>query len=106
MQFRVLVALIVFLGSYLPLSLILLAQNFDYAYLSRPVCWEFWTGECSLPFRNPAFAIGVFLACVACFAVTLGSLAAIRPKQEVTITEAKHVPADLINYTLPISFLL
>lgn len=39
MQFRLLTALVVFIGSYLPLSLILLAQNFEFGALKRPLCW-------------------------------------------------------------------
>lgn len=101
MQFRILIALFIFLGSYLPLSLILLAQNYDYAYLNNQICWQFWNGGCALPFRNPSFAIGIFVACLICFVVTLGSLAVVRPKQEIAIGEAKHVPTDLMNYTLP-----
>lgn len=101
MQFRVLMAFAVFLGSYLPLSLILLAQNYDYAMRHQTFCWAFWTGECSLPFKNPAFAVGILVACLACFVITLGALAAVRPKQEIRVREAKHIPADLMNYTLP-----
>ncbi|MPZ35616.1 MAG: hypothetical protein GEV13_32415 [Rhodospirillales bacterium] len=101
MQFRILIALLIFLGSYLPLSLILLAQNFDYASLSKPFCCAFWTGTCSLPFKNPAFAIGIFAVCVACLVVTLGSLAVVRPKHEILVKDAKYVPTDLMNYTLP-----
>jgi hypothetical protein len=100
-QFRVLIAVAVFLGSYLPLSLILLAQDFDYGATHQSFCWRLWTQGCSLPLKNPAFAIGILAACAVCFVITLGSLAAVRPKQEVRITEAKHTPADLMNYTLP-----
>lgn len=101
MQFRVIPAFVVFLGSYLPLSLILLAQNFDYSFVDRPPCWRIWQDGCSLPLKNPAFAIGIFLACLICFALTLWALAAVRPKNEIIVQEARHVPADLMNYTLP-----
>ena len=101
MQFRVLVALFVFLGSYLPLSLILLAQDLDYALLKGSVCWAFWNGKCALPLKNPAFAISIFVACAACLVVTLWCLAVVAPKQEILIKDAKYVPTDLMNYTLP-----
>lgn len=101
MQYRVLVALVVFIGSYLPLSLILLAQDYDFSYLSKPLCLKFWASTCTLPFKNPGFAIGIFLACIVCLLVTVLSLAVLQPKQEIVIRDARHVPADLMNYTLP-----
>jgi hypothetical protein len=101
MQYRVIVGLVVFLGSYLPLSLILLAQDFDYTFLGRPFCWAVWTYSCVLPFKNPTYAIGIFVVCVASFIVATRSLAVVRPKHEIEIKDAKHVPADLMNYTLP-----
>jgi len=101
MRFRVLVAAAVFLGSYLPLSLILLAQDYDYGASHPSFCWALWRRGCSLPLKNPAFAIGILATCAVCFVITLGSLAAVRPKQEIRVTEAKHTPADLMNYTLP-----
>jgi hypothetical protein len=73
-QFRVLIAVAVFLGSYLPLSLILLAQDYDYGALHQPFCWALWTRGCSLPLKSPAFAIGILAACIVCFVITLGSL--------------------------------
>lgn len=101
MQLRILIAFVIFIGSYLPLSLILLAQNYDYSFVSQPVCWAFWKESCSLPFKNPAFAVGIFAACVVCFLVTVLALAVVKPKHEIVIRKAKYVPADLMNYTLP-----
>jgi hypothetical protein len=101
MQFRLLIAVIIFVGSYLPLSLILLAQNYDYSVVGQQVCWVLREASCSLPLKNPVFALGMFFACVACFLLTLLALARLKPKHEIIIREAKHVPADLMNYTLP-----
>ncbi|MER9767920.1 hypothetical protein NKJ09_17775 [Mesorhizobium sp. M0189] len=101
MQFRVISAFVVFLGSYLPLSLILLAQDFEYAFLGRPLCWKVWESACSIPLKNPVFAVGIFVACLICFALTLWALAVVKPKDEIVVQEAKHVPTDLMNYTLP-----
>lgn len=101
MQLRVLVALFVFLGSYLPLSLILLAQDFDYAFLEKPLCCELWTDTGILPFKHPVFAVGIFAVCLVCLVVTLFALAVVRPKHEILVKEAKYVPTDLMNYTLP-----
>lgn len=101
MQFRLITSFIIFTGSYLPLSLILLAQNFDYAALDKPICWAFWASNCTLPLKNPGLALSIFFACVACFMVTLLVLALVKPKHEIVVTSASHVPADLMNYTLP-----
>ncbi|MDX1170678.1 hypothetical protein GOL87_27585 [Sinorhizobium medicae] len=101
MQLRLIAAIVIFVGSYLPLSLILLAQNIDYARLKQKICWKLWEQGCSLPLNNPGFATGIFGACILCFAVTLVALALVRPKHEVQLTQVKHVPADLMNYTLP-----
>jgi len=101
MQFRLGPAAIVFLGSYLPLSVILLAQNLDYAALDRRFCGKLWEPTCELPLRNPGFAIGIFLVCLACFLATLIVLGMVKPKHEITLVEVKYIPADLMNYTLP-----
>jgi hypothetical protein len=101
MRFRVLVAAAVFMGSYLPLSLILLAQDYDYGASRPSFCWASWQRCCSLPLKNPTFAIGILATCAVGFVITLGSLASLRPKQEIRVTEAKHTPVDLMNYTLP-----
>jgi len=100
-RFRVLSALVVFLGSYLPLSLILLAQDCDYARLRKLFCGALSTGAFSLPFKNATFAVGTFLVCLASFLVTLVVLETIRPKNEIVVSATKYVPTDLMNYTLP-----
>lgn len=101
MRFRLLVSLVVFIGSYLPLSLILLAQNFDYSAIGKPICLKVWEDGCSIPLRNPALSISALLACTLCFLVTVLVLAVVRPKHEVVVKSADYVPADLMNYTLP-----
>lgn len=101
MKFRLGAAAIVFIGSYLPLSLILLAQNFEYAFLSRSLCFAIWESGCSLPFSNPIFSIGIFLFCLICFLITLLTLKLSQPKDHIVISEVKHTPTDLMNYTLP-----
>ncbi|PDT43820.1 hypothetical protein CO661_32920 [Sinorhizobium fredii] len=101
MQLRLISAIFIFVGSYLPLSLILLAQNVDYTRLHQEICWKFWQQGCSLPLNNPGFALGIFGACTLCFIVTLVALTLVQPKHEIQLTDVKHVPADLMNYTLP-----
>ena len=101
MQFRVLTAIIVFLGSYLPLSLILLAQDFDFNAPSCGFCWPFTSNACALPLGNPGFSLGVFAITLVCFIVTVATLHLIKPTQDIEVVEAKYIPTDLMNYTLP-----
>jgi len=101
MQFRILTAVVIFLGSYLPLSMILLAQNYDYTAVSLPFCWQVWRLYCNFPLKNPTFAVSIFCVCAVCFLFTLIVLAFVKPKHEIEILEAKYIPTDLMNYTLP-----
>ena len=103
MQLRLPIALSIFIGSYLPLSLILLAQNFDYTSISRPYCWGWLLNDpsCKVPFSNPHFAIGIFIVCLCCFAITIVTLSLTNPKHPIAIRECKHIPSDLMNYVLP-----
>lgn len=100
MQFRVLSALVIFLSSYLPLSLILLAQDIDYTkefYFNLSEQGIEWQN----PFMNPAFSLSIFALCLFCFIVMLFTLASVQRKRSLVVTHAKHVPAELMNYTLP-----
>lgn len=101
MQFRILTALMVFIGSYMPLGLILLAQNFDYGALYRATCWPIGRQGCVLPVHSPAFSIGLFALTLACFGATLLALGMIRPSLPIEVEQADYVPTDLMNYTLP-----
>jgi hypothetical protein len=97
-QVRIFWAMAIFLGSYLPLSIILLAQDYDY---KQPFCWRFWDGSCAVPLAHPWFAISIFVACTVCFLLTLIALSVVKPKHHITIGQAKPIPAELMNYTLP-----
>ena len=101
MQFRIFSALIIFIGSYLPLSIILLAQNFDFSAFHRALCWSSGSIRCAIPLQNPEMAVGFFVFTLVCFGVTLYVLRSIDPQQDISITEADYVPTDLMNYTLP-----
>lgn len=101
MQFRILTAVVVFLGSYLPLSVILLAQDFDYDDLNGSLCWTFWKVSCRVPLKHPMFAIAILIVCAICFFATLIVLSVVKPRQEIVLLEARYIPTDLMNYTLP-----
>lgn len=103
MQLRVISAAVIYIGSYLPLSVILLCQNFDKDIYNLGFCnfWLLCTTECKLPLKNPIFATSFLLTCVTCFFIATYTLHTIKPKREINIIESKPVPADLMNYVLP-----
>lgn len=103
MQFRTLVAALVFVGSYLPLSLILLSQDFKYEYLSKSFCsdWKNFGEKCEIPLENPVYAITFCSMCLLCLCVTLKALSVVKPRHSIVVIESKHIPADLMNYVLP-----
>ncbi|MER0240375.1 hypothetical protein [Fulvimarina sp. MAC8] len=96
-------ALLVFLGSYFPLSVILLAQDFRYDLIGRPFCLVFIELDpaCVLPLKNVWFSGGIFVVCLACLSISLIALRSVRPDIAVTVKEVKYVPAELIGYTIP-----
>lgn len=101
MQFRFLIAVSVFLGSYLPLSLILLVQNFDFNALGRPFCNYSVDLNCEIPLLNPVLSLAAIFICTMCFLVTVFALHAVRPSHDIIVTESEYVPTELVNYTLP-----
>lgn len=102
MKPRIITALIVFFGSYLPLSVILLVLNFDGNVAKNNLCLSILKSECSLPFKTPVLAIGIFLLCSACFALTLFIINLVRTNDHpVQIEESKHIPSELMSYVLP-----
>jgi len=100
-QIRLAFAGAIFLGSYLPLSIILLAQNLDYARFGQPVCLEVWTAACEVPLKNPWLSITALAICILGLIATLVSMNVVHPKQKIEIVSSKYVAADLMNYVLP-----
>jgi hypothetical protein len=45
--------------------------------------------------------MGFFALTLVCFALTVGLLRLIKPKQDIVVLELKYIPVDLMNYTLP-----
>jgi len=103
MQLRNWSAFALYLGSYVPLSLILLAQDLDERLAGNGLCvphvWR--TSGCAVPLNHPWWSVGAVAVSLLCLAITLRTLAAVRGNQRVRVLESKHVPADLINYVIP-----
>lgn len=102
MQPRLYIAILVYLGSYLPLSLILLVQDYDFDAIKMPFC-SAWKNEttCVIPFSNAIASFIFTLLCSVSFIATIFLLNKIKVNSKITIVETKHIPADLINYVFP-----
>lgn len=103
MQLRIFFATALYLGSYLPLSVILLAQDIDANAAKHGFCsiTELATFECALPLKNPAWSLAAVAICSLGLAMTVYVLRTLPAGNRITVTESKHVPADLINYVIP-----
>lgn len=102
LPFRFFASLAVFLGSYLPLGVILLVQDIDYGNY-QPSCLAFWEERCGwLPnLQTPYFSLPIFIVSALCFIIAIYSLSSARPKNPINIKSSKYVPAELMSYTLP-----
>ncbi|MES2840423.1 MAG: hypothetical protein V4794_09105 [Pseudomonadota bacterium] len=100
MQFRILSAALVFLGSYFPLSLILALQDVSDETWGRGICLDLRT--CSIPdFDNPWLSIiGVVFTGI-CFFLTLYVISKLRFKYPVVVLDSKPIPGELIGYSFP-----
>ena len=103
MQLKTVPAAFIFIGSYLPLSLILLTQDTDKKFYGHPLCtnWYQFTTQCSIPLKAPYFSISFFVLSLLCFLVALITLNCQRPKLKISLKDSKYVPSDLMNYVLP-----
>lgn len=104
MQFRLISAFLIFIGSYFPLAIILAVQDIPQTWWQQPVCGvsELLSGQCLLlPFKNPVYAI-IFLAVSGVSALLANiSLRRISFPFNVEVKQAKAVPNEIINYTFP-----
>lgn len=101
MQFRFIASLIVFLGSYFPLSLILLAQDYRFELINAPICWPIDGAKCVSPLKNGTLPLVLFGVCLSCLLLSILGLATIKPKVPVDIRDAKYIPSEFMAYTLP-----
>lgn len=103
MELRVIFAAAIFLGSYLPLSIILLIQDLKVDLFNRPFCSNPWflSSECEIPLNNPGLSIGFTLCSLICLLITVFVMSRKQSPQRVAIKESKQIPTDLINYVVP-----
>lgn len=100
MQFRLLPALLVFLGSYFPLALILSLQDITEESWNAGFCSSF--NDCVLPtMSHPVLAKLSIVVTGLCLILTIQILKRLRYKYPVTISESKSIPSELISYSFP-----
>lgn len=102
MNLKIIPALFLFVGSYFPLSIILLIQDIDDKTWGSDFCINFISG-CKFPgFKNPWFSISFFIFCaLSCILLIKYFLGRNTPTDEVFVKTAKPIPNDLINYVFP-----
>lgn len=106
MQFRIFPALFLFLGSYFPLSIILLIQNINDKYWTSSIC-NFNeilknSQQCVFPFPNdPCKAFGLLVASALSLFLMFLFLRRVKPNETMAVVELKSIPNDLINYVFP-----
>lgn len=103
LKIRLFISAVIFLGSYLPLSVILLAQDFNYELMGHSFCWKIWGHDptCAVPLAHPKLALTIFGLCLLSFGLSLLALSFSRPSSPIRVKEAKYIPAELMSYILP-----
>ena len=101
MQLRIYAAALIFVGSYFPLSLILLAQDINYSLIFSATNIVALESDCGALLKNPNFSIPMAAFSFVCFVMTVLALHLATPKTLIKLSDAKYIPADLMNYTLP-----
>lgn len=100
MKVKIIPAVFLFLGSYFPLSVILLLQDFSEASWLQPICWSLQ--NCTLPsLMNGGRSLGLFIVCLLSLGLFSYVLKSMPADHQLTVRDSKTVPNDLINYVFP-----
>lgn len=99
---RLFPALILFLGSYFPLSLILLIQDIKESSWKASVCRISEISSCYLPeLTNPDRVLGLLGICALSLIVFMVLMKNLSGYSNLEVVDSKSVPNDLINYVFP-----
>ncbi|MGP3789187.1 hypothetical protein [Pseudomonas sp. B392_1p] len=104
MQFHLLPGFLIFLGSYLPLAIILSIQDIPSSWWARPVCMPevIVSGTCDFnPFTNPGLSVTFLAVSAAAILLVWSSLRKISYPFSIEVKRAKAIPNEIINYTFP-----
>lgn len=103
MQLNKLYAFLIYLGSYLPLSIILLAQDLNFPFFQKEMhhIIDSLHSDPFITLKNPFPSIIVVITCALCFLSSIIAINILPKKRRIKIIESKHIPSDLINYVIP-----
>lgn len=102
MEMRLVPALIIFLGSYFPLSLILLVQDIKEASWKEPMCKVSEFASCHLPeLGNTNRALWLLGICALSLIAFMWLMKNLKGNSTLDVVDSKSVPNDLINYVFP-----
>lgn len=104
MQFRLLSAFLIFIGSYLPLAIILAVQDIPSTWWSQPLCTPelYSAGQCVFnPFKNSVFSLSFLAATILSVILANLSFRKISFPFVIEVKEVKAIPNEIINYTFP-----
>lgn len=102
MQFNLIAAFTVFIGSYLPLALILAVQDIPFSWWGRPICKFDDMSNCDfIPFTNMCIAIVFIVITLLSVFFSNLTLAKITYPFPVKVKSSKGIPNDIINYVFP-----
>lgn len=104
MQFRLISAFLIFIGSYLPLAIILAIQDIPKKWWGLALCdiRKTTIKECTFnPFENPSFSL-TFIG-VTFFSIIIANLSfkKILYPFDIEVITAKSTSNDIINYVFP-----
>lgn len=102
MELRLFPALVLFLGSYFPLSLILLIQDIKESSWKEPLCNIVEISTCHLPaLANPERSLGLLAICTISLVIFMLLMKNLSGYSSLEVVDSKSVPNDLINYVFP-----
>mgnify|MGYP001239161512 CR=1 FL=1 len=104
MQYRVFSAFLIFIGSYLPLAIILAIQDIPPEWWARSICsiQLLSAQQCSfVPFGNPLLALVFLFVTLASVILANITFKKIPYPYEIEVLTSKPTPNDIINYVFP-----
>jgi hypothetical protein len=102
MQFKITAGFIIFLGSYLPLALILAVQDIPISWWSNSFCDVSSIEDCLFnPFTHSYFSIIFIVITTISVIISNISLKKIDYPFEGEVKSSKTIPNDIINYVFP-----
>jgi hypothetical protein len=104
MQFQLIPGLLIFLGSYLPLAIILALQDIPAKWWAQPLCTPaaLREGSCQfIPFANPTLSLTFVAITLLATLLAQSSLQIIRFPFIVRVRRLKATPNEIISYTFP-----